>query len=311
MRRLYDNAHGKLEDRGLSEAIEKYLDEEVPKLKSKKGVENHLKQLFPWIDGKSLTQIGEVAAAYAKDNRDKLAPATIRQRIAWLRRVFNIARDEWKWTNESIKIRGPSVNNKRTVVMPREHLELICQHCWYQETRDAMLVAMLTGMREGEVWKIGNVYPIHQSHIEIPAGEQKNGQADFIPIFDEMRDALSRFPLQIHPRTVLRDLQETAAAQKLPHYVFHDIRRTTASAILEAGHSLEMVGQVLRHQSYQTTKGYAYLKTDSKKAAIAAAFQVGEFAPKKRPSTAKPLNNGRACGIRTCDQRIKRTKTGT
>jgi integrase len=311
LRQLYDTAHGKPQDRELPEAVEKYLDEEVPKLKSQKGVENHLIQLLPWIDGKTLSQTAEVAANYARDNKDQLAPATIRQRVAWLRRIYNIARDEWKWTNQSLKIRGPSVNNKRTVVMRREHLELIRARCRFQETRDAMLVAMFTGMRQGEVWKIGTVYPLHEDLIEIPAGQQKNDQADFIPIFDEIRDALSRFPLQIHPRTVLRDLQETAKAEGLPHYVFHDIRRTTASAILEAGYSLEMVGQVLRHKSYQTTKGYAYLQTESKKAAIAHAFQVGKFAPIETECGDKSLIIGGPPGTRTPNQRIKRTKTGT
>jgi integrase len=309
---LYDTAHGKvIQDRPLSEAVIKYLDEEAPKLKSAKEIENHLKHLSPWIEGKGLSQIGEVAVDYAKAMTGTLAPATINQRLAWLRRIYNIARDEWKWTKESIKIKGLPVNNKRTVVMLREHLEEVMKHCHFQETADAMIVAMFTGMREGEVWKIGREYQILDDLIEIPVGAQKNNEPNYIPIFDEIREALSRFPLQIHPRTVLRDLQETGKALDHPHYIFHDIRRTTASAILEAGYSLEVVGQVLRHKSYQTTKGYAYLQTKTKKEAVARAFGVGKFAPKKKRSNAKSLNSGRASATRTRDQRIKSAKTGT
>jgi len=67
--------------------------------------------------------------------------------------------------------------------------------------------------------------------------------------------------------------------------------------ILSAGYSLEVVAQVLRHKTYQTTKRYAFLATAAKREALARAFGVGEFAPKKKTGRRKSLKIGGESGI--------------
>lgn len=56
---------------------------------------------------------------------------------------------------------------------------------------------------------------------------------------------------------------------------FHDLRRLYASTALEAGLTLEAVGQMLGHKQAQTNKVYAYLLPDAQKdAAEAVATRI-------------------------------------
>lgn len=72
----------------------------------------------------------------------------------------------------------------------------------------------------------------------------------------------------IRPTALWGKLLERAGIDDL---TLHDLRRFFASAGLSAGSTLEGVGQLLRHKSAATTKGYAFLMEDAAQAAANAA----------------------------------------
>jgi site-specific recombinase XerD len=49
---------------------------------------------------------------------------------------------------------------------------------------------------------------------------------------------------------------------------FHDLRHACASLLIQAGEDLYAVGEVLGHKNVQTTKRYAHLQMDRKRAAV-------------------------------------------
>jgi integrase len=61
----------------------------------------------------------------------------------------------------------------------------------------------------------------------------------------------------------------------------HDLRRYFAAAGIEAGLSLEQVGQLLGHTQAQTTRRYAWLLTG----AATAAAEVVASQIKRRPNS--------------------------
>jgi site-specific recombinase XerD len=66
--------------------------------------------------------------------------------------------------------------------------------------------------------------------------------------------------------------RQARAAVGLEHLHFHDLRHSTASELLSNGHSLGVVGKVLRHRSPASTARYAHLHDD---ALVAAVDSIG------------------------------------
>lgn len=56
-------------------------------------------------------------------------------------------------------------------------------------------------------------------------------------------------------------------AAELEDFRLHDLRRSFASFALTSGYNLHQIGELLNHKNTNTTKGYAYLISDAKKAA--------------------------------------------
>ncbi len=59
----------------------------------------------------------------------------------------------------------------------------------------------------------------------------------------------------------------------LPNVHFHDLRHSTASALINAGASLYVVGQILGHKDPRSTQRYAHLKDEIKRQALARIGQ--------------------------------------
>ncbi len=77
--------------------------------------------------------------------------------------------------------------------------------------------------------------------------------------------------------------EEVRTAAGVPDLHLYDLRHTFASAALEAGYSLDQIGELLGHASAQTTKRYAHLVED--KAHEAAASTAGLLERMMNPTT--------------------------
>lgn len=86
--RLWQGDLGRKPQRTLAEAIQKWAEEELPRLKSETDTRNHAAQLLPYIGGATLEELPDVAERYKADNTH-LAQATVNRRLAVLRRVRN------------------------------------------------------------------------------------------------------------------------------------------------------------------------------------------------------------------------------
>jgi integrase len=109
------------------------------------------------VVGKSLNEIADAAQAVREDGLGRgLRPATIKRRLAILRRVARLAANEWAWTDRNLGARVKLLPGERarTVSLSAEQVSKLLRACPDAQTRAAVLLASLTGLREGELLRL-------------------------------------------------------------------------------------------------------------------------------------------------------------
>lgn len=267
-REVFDTKLGRRPDRLISEALMIYLE----KARDFKGYEqqlNHVEHIKPWINGKRLSEIGEVAVAYRKFHRRKLSGSTINRRVAILRRCARIAWEELKWIDHPPKFEMVP-EKPRNLFLTMPEVEALAAATKHQPTKDAILLAVCTGWRRGELWALTQDN-VRGDMLYLP--DSKNGEARVSPIHERIKEAVTRLPLPCSAHWVFVNFKKAAVEVGLPPELrFHDLRHTTASLIVNAGGSLKDVQEILGQKTAASANRYAHLHTARKKAVLEMAL---------------------------------------
>lgn len=262
-------------------AVKHYLDERVPELADGKNSAANLLHLLPHYKDKGCDQLGQVARDYAKKMRGKLAPATIKQRLATLRsaatyalKYHSIGTMEWI---EQMPM--PSVDNERKVYLRRAEVLQLCRAIKDLPTRAWVLLTFATGSRPGELFRSDVVNG--GTHF---AKRLKNGDYALKPIVGKFRRYTRHWPLPHDYTWHSRVFREARDALKLGDVRPHDLRHSTASALIAGGASLAQVGKVLNHKTAQASNRYAHMY-DEEQARLLAGI-VGQKRPHKKRDAA-------------------------
>lgn len=256
--RLYALASGIERPRHLiDDAVLAYLRDRGPALKNLRSLMAELNAMLPAYTGRYVDELPAVAAQYARDMTDQVSPATIRNRIAYLR-----AACRWAWKHAGMsehdpaeRLAMPQVQNARQVYLTRAQAITIARAA-NRRSRQAILTAFYSGMRLGELLR-AEVTP-----DGFLLADTKNGQPRLVPIHPKLVGWVRRrWPIQTSLWTVSKDFKAAARVVGLGHARFHDLRHSTASAMINAGVDLYTVGGVLGHRSTVSTKRYAHLAT--------------------------------------------------
>lgn len=247
----------------IDEAVTRYVRERLPQLKTGTNVEHELEWMRDWFAGRAIEDLAEVCAEYCDDQEGALAPATIKNRISYLRAACRFA---WKRhhlceNDPGARVVVPEVNNERQVYIDRRQMLQLARACktsW--EVRALIRIAFYSGMRLGEI------IAARVEGVRFVLPDSKNGDPVRMPIHRKIRNLVdyvwpSRFTVHYH-------FKATREAAGMPDLHFHDLRHSTASDLISQGHSLAVVGKVLRHRSAASTHRYAHLRDDVLEAAI-------------------------------------------
>lgn len=265
--RLWQGELGRKPSRTLADAIQKWAEEELPRLKSETDTRNHAAQLLPYIGGSALEELPEVAERYKADNTH-LAPATINRRLAVLRRVGNLAHRRWGWTDQPIgdRVHLLPERNARHLYLSREEILALCVAATHQHTEDAILIAAYTGLRLGEICRLK---PEHIVGDVIRLGaDTKTGKPRTVPIHPALLDAIGRLPLPVGKERIQHVFWQAREAIGRPDIHFHDLRHSFASLLVQADVALYTVGLLLGHASTKTTQRYAHLADEHLRDAV-------------------------------------------
>jgi integrase len=256
-----------------------YLTERVPELRDGTNSARNLAHLLPHFQGKGLDEMADVARKYAKAQRGKLKPATIRQRLATLRSAASHALKQHSIGSADwiAAMPMPSVSNERHYYLTRAELLGLARAVKDPATRAWVILTFATGSRPGELF---HAEP-HDGYFLMPM--PKNGEREIKPVLTQLRRYMRYWPMPHGYTWHSKKFREARKAVGLDHIHPHDLRHSTASVLASNGASLLQVGRVLGHRTAQASNRYAHLYTQEKAALLGTVWQKR---PHKKPRAA-------------------------
>lgn len=274
---LYSIATGSAKPRRtVDQAVARYLTERVPQLKHGGNVERELEHTKDWWTGRGIEELPTICAEYAADQHGALRPATIKNRIAYLRAACRWAWKRYGWGDHDpgARVVAPTVNNARTEAPSRAEMVKLARACRDPGTRALIRVAFYSGLRVSEQYAADRLPGLFVLR------DTKNGSPRVVPIHPKAASA-SRVPLT--PRTQIDYWwRQARAAAKLEHFTLHDLRHGAASAMVNAGIDLATVGAVLGHKSAASTKRYSHWGTERLAEAVGSIGRKVPHGPKTK-----------------------------
>ena len=239
----------------IDEAVRHYARERVPDLKAGANAAREIEAMRDWWAGRPIEDLPGVCTEYAADQFGALAPATIKNRISYIR-----AACRWAWKRHGLaesdpgaRVVAPTVNNARDTTVTRAEMVALARACRHRGVRALIRILYWTGMRVSEAQRA-----VRRGEVFVLA-DTKNASPRIVPMLPIITSA-SRVPM---PRRSEIDYwwPLARAACGLEHVHLHDLRHAAASAMVNAGVDLGTVGAVLGHKSAATTKRYAHHST--------------------------------------------------
>jgi integrase len=89
-----------------------------------------------------------------------------------------------------------------------------------------------------------------------------------VPVHPKVRVLLKYLPVPYKKRWMQRKWEEARDAAGFPNLVFHDVRHSAASVMVNNDVDLKVVGAVLGHKDRRSTDRYAHLQTSTLARAI-------------------------------------------
>lgn len=258
--RLYAVASGIQRDEPLiDDAVRLYLDHVIPHQKDGKKAAQTLAILYPDFTGRPLSDLAKVAQEYRKANTT-LQPATIRNRLSYLRAACRYAFKEHELGDTLPHLVTPKVSNQRSNFPTRKDALKIMRQCRNRESRAVVAIAFYSGMR----WQT----EILRSKFDgdcLSVPDTKTGKPHTVPLHPKAWVYARRLPMKLKPWSLYKYFKAAADKAGLFHLTMHDMRHGTASTLINAGATLSEVGAFLGHGSPQATARYAHLTQDTKR----------------------------------------------
>ena len=217
--------------------------------------------------------------------RDELANATINKAIVTISYIFNCAKKAgvFDGTNPYDNFEPLSLNNKRLrFLTPVEAQKLLNElRRRSEQLYEISVFSLHMGLRASEIFNIVGE-DVNMATKQITIRDPKNGSDRFASITDEVYRILDTKPLQ-NGEYVFKSTKGTKIKEVSDSFaravdflgmnngmkddknlvVFHTLRHTFASWLVQSGASLYVVQRLMGHKSIRMTERYAHLAPEN------------------------------------------------
>lgn len=272
---------GKKPSIGLAHAIKVWLEEVVKGRKSEDETRSKAEIVSELAGHVPVGRITEAVGLIGGRRRGEgeLSAGTINRRRAVLKAVAKFAwRKGWTTDNLSgrIQLLGGEVQRRRFITAGE--IGKIIAEAPDAESKAFIALAGFAGLRQGEVMALERR---HATAKAITVMDSKTGRPRVVPVVPALRPHLKALPLTSHKRTLYARFEAARDAAGIEDLVYHDLRRSAATILLNAGADLATVAHVMGHGSIETTrKVYAMVLDRTAEKAMLRAFPR----PSARPS---------------------------
>ena len=256
--------------------------------------EHTIKKLLPVFGNLTLAEITtEKVSDYREARLRTVKPATVYQELSLMRRMFNVARREWKWIRDNpvadLSFSIGDQNARDRWLTLEEEQALLANATNPAWLRPLLIVALHTGMRRGEIlnlrWK--DVNPLRRL---ITIEKSKNGGKRSIPMsqtlysilkgMSKVVDITNRvFPIAV--RSLRAAFDNALVKSDIKDFHFHDCRHSFATRLVQNGVDLYRVKELLGHKTINMTMRYAHHYPESLRSSVEVLDNCYNFATLK------------------------------
>ncbi|WP_084502000.1 tyrosine-type recombinase/integrase [Fundidesulfovibrio putealis] len=235
----------------------------------------------------------------------ELAPATISRVFNLINHIYDICInfDIYDGANpvNMAKLKLPAIQNERNRFLSKDEAEILLNETkgYSENLYEISLTSLHSGFRLNEVLKL-KWSDIDLEHKMITARDRKNKESSTIPMSDDLYEMLSAKERKGRNEFVFRKDNENSKSQisKLfrlavedvalnenvddprQRVVFHTLRHTFCSWLVQAGVPLKFVSKLAGHKSIRMTERYAHLAPEN--------FEIVRNVFSKSPTQEKP-----------------------
>jgi integrase len=170
--------------RSWQDAVVRYLEEFADK-RSIADDKDHLRKLDPYLRGKRLDQINmDTIWPFIRDRRERdgVANATINRALEIVRRMLNVAHQDWNWLQRVPRVRMLSEPKRRIRFLTREEADRLIANLPVH-LRSVVRFALATGCRMSEILHLEwQRVDFGRRVAWLDPGTTKNGEGRGIPL---------------------------------------------------------------------------------------------------------------------------------
>lgn len=198
-----------------------------------------------------------------------LAPGTINRRLCVLKATCRWAWKVKRWTTTNLSAHVEMLPGEvaRTRTLTEPEVAALITHAPDPETKAFIALGAYALLRQGEVMGLG------KTTDNVIRVQSKNGPVRAIEAVQQLRPYLRYLPLTRHKRTLYARFEAARDALGMGDLVYHDLRRSGATILLNRGVPLEVVASILGDSLETTRKHYAHVLKDTVKRALRKGFK--------------------------------------
>lgn len=208
--------------------------------------------------------------------------STVNRKVSAISTMLTVAAEQGWCSVPKLPRRKEGEHRIRWVDQQEEIRALnLCQHLGLEELRDLICVAIDTGFRRGELLGL-SPRDLIQGKLHLHPGQTKNNKGRAVPATQRVIEIVTR--RSNHARVfslsapALRHqwmlLKRSMKLEGDSQFVFHCLRHTCASRMVQAGVPLAVVQAWMGHSTVMTTMRYSHLAPDSLQAGLQALEKV-------------------------------------
>lgn len=274
-RELIDQAIlGKAPSLTIAALVKAWRDEVAAKRKkSSDEILSKIRLVLAGLDDLSLENrpVSDVQAVASEltEHWEGLAPATINRRLCVLKAACKWAWKIKRWTpfnlSPFIALLDGEVTRTRTI--PEPTIRKLLGKMKTAEGKAFVALGAYALMRQSEVMRLDKA----KGAIRILDWDDRTRT---VAIVDQVKPHLKALPLTRHKRTLYAEFEAACVELGIEDFVYHDLRRSGATILLNRGVPLEVVSHILGHQDLETTrKIYAHVLPETVKKAMLKGFK--------------------------------------